>query len=133
MAKCYIAGPMRNKPEFNFPAFFEAEARLAAAGWVPFNPARLDVQAGEPYQNLTLEQQQAHAGAPSNTRRYAKRDLSILVDLLKAEDADALVLLPGWEESKGAQAEHAVAQWVGLRVLTLKEALSVLVESGRKA
>jgi hypothetical protein len=39
-----------------------------------------------------------------------KRDLDAI------QSCDALVLLPEWENSKGARAERAVAEWAGLRV-----------------
>ena len=41
----YIAGPMTGFPEFNFPAFFAAQAELEAKGWQVFNPAAKDVEA----------------------------------------------------------------------------------------
>ena len=43
MTTLYLAGPMRGIPEFNVPAFFEAEARLVSAGFNVINPARRDV------------------------------------------------------------------------------------------
>lgn len=39
--------------------------------------------------------------------------------------ADALVALPGWMNSKGAQEEVALAKAIGLPVLTIYEAMEV--------
>jgi hypothetical protein len=115
---------MRSKPAFNYPAFFAGEERLRDAGWEVFNPARMDVvlDDGGAAQNLSIDEQHAHAGAPTNARRYAKRDARILIDVLRVENGDAVVVLPDWEESVGARAEVAIARWVGLPILTLEEA-----------
>jgi hypothetical protein len=125
MRRCYLAGPMRSKPAFNYPAFFAGEERLRATGWDEvWNPARMDVvldNGGAPT-DLSIAEQNAHAGAPMNARRYAKRDAHILIDVLRVEEGDAIVVLPDWEESTGAKAEVAIARWVGLPVLTLEEA-----------
>lgn len=120
---------MRNKPAFNFPAFFEAERALREMGWVPLNPARMDVanHQANGYLGMSIEEQLTHASNPENARDYARRDLEVITSL-RREDGDALVLLPDWEESIGARAEKAVAEWVGLRVLTLEEALNGAAE-----
>jgi hypothetical protein len=125
MKRCYLAGPMRSKPQFNYPAFFAGEERLRDSGWAEvYNPARMDVvlDNGGADQNLSIDEQHAHAGAPINSRRYAKRDAHILIEVLRVEDGDAVVVLPDWEESTGAKAEVALARWVGLPILTLEEA-----------
>lgn len=124
MKRCYLAGPMRSKPQFNYPAFMDGAARLRAAGWEVFNPAEMDIEqdnGGAPT-TLSIEEQHAHASAFDNARRYAKRDCRVLIDELRAENGDAVVVLPDWEESTGARAEVAVARWVGLTFLTLEEA-----------
>ena len=115
---------MRTKPQFNYPAFFAGEEALKVTGWEVYNPARMDVvlDNGGAAQTLTLAAQHAHAGAPGNARRYAQRDAHILIEVLRVEDGDAIVVLPDWEESIGATAEVAIARWVGLPVLTLAEA-----------
>lgn len=131
--RCYVAGPMRSRPQFNYPAFMAAAASLAARGWEVFNPAAMDLEHdgadAAALGCLSIVEQEAHAGTPANARRYAARDLGVIVGRLRAEDGDAIVMLPGWEESVGARAERAVAEWCGLRVLTLEDALEEEVEA----
>lgn len=105
--KVYCAGPMRGHADWNFPAFFAASEFLEQQGYAAINPAQLDCDAGYPLERLKLltpeEFQEFLKGA-------MKRDLDAI------QGCDALVLLPGWEKSKGARAERAVAEWAGLRV-----------------
>ena len=127
--KCYLAGPMRSKPNYNYPAFMAGAAALRAKGWTVFNPAEMDIEQDGPIglaaeMSLTIEEQEHHAGKAWHARRYARRDLDVLLNQLEAEAGDAIVLLPDWHQSIGARAELAVAVWVGLRVLTLEEALA---------
>ena len=44
MKRCYISGPMRGHPSFNFPVFFALERELFRDGWVVSNPARKDIE-----------------------------------------------------------------------------------------
>jgi hypothetical protein len=105
--KVYCAGPMRGHADWNFPSFFAASEFLEQQGYAAINPAQLDIDAGYPLERLKLltpeEFQEFLKGA-------MKRDLDAI------QSCDALVLLPGWEKSKGARAERAVAEWAGLRV-----------------
>lgn len=86
--KIYIAGPMRGLPEFNFPAFNDMAAWLRAKGHTVYNPAEL------PNNQFTLE---------TNRSAFAT-ELSWI-----AENADAIYMLVGWEQSRGARAEWALA------------------------
>lgn len=124
--KAYIAGPMRSRRSFNYPSFYAAEGLLLAHGWDPINPARMDRVTGDVALHQcrdNIPKQRKHGGDPKNARRYADRDLNAIL-ALKGEEGDAIVLLEGWEESEGATAERAVGVWVGLRILTLREALA---------
>jgi len=119
---------MRSVPEFNYPAFMAAAKQLRAAGWVVFNPAELDIEMdnGGPDLGMTVAQQSAHADDFTNARRYAHRDTSILIQKLRAENGDAIVTLPSWGLSIGAQAEVHVARWVGLAHYSVAEAIAEL-------
>ncbi len=44
--KIYIAGAMRGKDKYNFPAFDAARDKLLALGYWPVNPADLDREVG---------------------------------------------------------------------------------------
>jgi len=96
--KIYLAGPMTGLPDLNFPAFHAAAESLRAQGRVVFNPAEL--------------------GFGANDYREA---LTACLAWICAE-AEALVVLPGWEKSPGAQAEVATAYALGLQVLKAPEA-----------
>jgi hypothetical protein len=108
--KLYIAGPMTGIPDWNYPAFFQAEAELRALGHQVLNPATND---GD-----TLEEALAAAGSPERPNHpwayYMKRDLPQVMDV------DALVVLPGWQDSKGARLEVHVATAIGLPLLILR-------------
>lgn len=91
--RVYVAGPMTGLPELNFPLFHRVTAELRARGALVVNPAELN---------------------PDPTADWTdcmRADLKALVD------CDAIVLLPGWEKSRGATLEHHVASKLGLRVL----------------
>lgn len=101
--KLYIAGPMTGMPDWNYPAFFAAEKWLDSIGIFGINPARTD---GE-----NLGEALARAGTPETAKPwgyYLRRAL------LKLSVADGLLLLPGWEKSKGARLEVHVARELGM-------------------
>lgn len=108
--KIYIAGPMSGLPDWNFPAFFEAEAQLEALGHQPVNPAHND--------GATVQEALESAGSPdipnNPWRWYMRRDLPQVLEV------DALCVLPGWQKSKGASLEVHVANAIGLPIYVLK-------------
>lgn len=114
----YVAGPMRNIPEFNFPAFMAAANQLRSEGHSVFNPAERDIERhgtdiskGNPTGSLTI----AAKDHGFNLRVALCDDLTYI-----CQTADAVALLPGWENSKGANAEKATAEALGLKVLYIK-------------
>lgn len=98
--KVYIAGPMRGLPNLNFEAFDAAAARWKAMGHQPFNPAETSRPLGYP----------TNGECPIALRHL------ILVDVLSIYHADAIALLPGWEKSRGATLEVALAQVLELPI-----------------
>lgn len=115
--KIYIAGPMRGIPEFNFPAFFAAEDKLKADGHEVFNPASrdnkrhgTDLSKG----NATGDEVQAVAQHGFSLRE-ALNDDTTWITLY----AEGIALLPGWQNSKGAFAEKALADALHLEIIYL--------------
>ena len=90
--RVYISGPMTGRPQYNRPAFFAMEKRLKALGFSVLNPA------GWPEQPTWED--------------YLRVDLAML-----SRYADAIMLLDGWEHSRGARTEAAMARGLGLPVL----------------
>lgn len=107
MRRVYISGPMRGIPQHNFPAFDEARDRFKGWGWDVWSPADADRHNG-------CDEQTPDRFGPADIRVFAKRDMEALLSF-RAEDCDAIAMLPGWENSKGAKAERALACWLGLR------------------
>jgi hypothetical protein len=101
--KVYLAGPMTGLPEYNFPAFMAAAARLRAIGHHVFNPAEADL---EKWGNM------AEIEAKATYRECLRTDLNWILD-----HAEAIALLPGWEKSKGVAAELALSKALGLEVI----------------
>jgi hypothetical protein len=114
----YLGGPMRSIPFFNFPAFNAAAHNLRQLGHTVFNPAEqdnerhgTDISKG----NVTGDESIAAEQHGFNLREALALDLDFI-----CREADAIALLPGWETSKGANAEYATALALGLQVLFLK-------------
>jgi hypothetical protein len=97
---------MTNYEHYNFPAFDSAAKQLREAGHTVFNPAENDRENGFDATGL-----QGHEAAEHgfDLRTALKQDLSWICD-----HAEGIALLEGWEESKGARAEVALAKALGL-------------------
>lgn len=98
--RIYIAGPMTGLPELNRAEFRKAVDFIWKAlkeTAIGFNPHQVADMLG-----WTEET------PPSEIASM------LLGDLI---DCHAIYMLRGWENSKGARAEHAVAVWIGLEII----------------
>lgn len=99
----YIAGPMSGYLEFNFPAFFQAEADLMERGWKVCNPANKE-------QEKTLDEKAFQTGDAMKAMSAGFNFRECFTwDVNKVIESDAIYMLEGWQYSPGACAEHAVA------------------------
>lgn len=129
----YVSGPMRAFDGFNFPAFFAAEEVLREQ--FPdadiCNPAREDIVRfglqdfliGDPTglaagRHLMNESEFGEA----ELRDALGRDLAYITAF-----CDLLVLLPGWQESRGAVSEAATAHAVGTLVVEMVQKADIHV------
>lgn len=91
--KLYLAGPMTGYSDFNYPTFNRYADLLREKGHVVFNPA------------------EAHEG---------QTDLPLVeyyrADLPEVMNADAIAVLPGWRDSKGARLEVELTRHIGRTV-----------------
>jgi Domain of unknown function (DUF4406) len=113
----YLAGPMRGYAQFNHPAFDAAAAELRAAGHEVFSPAEHDRNTGLDTTGMQGTDQEM-ALVPGGLRALLAADLAWI-----CANADAIVLLPGWQASSGATAEAAVGRALSLTVAELDEFL----------
>lgn len=109
MKSIYIAGPMTGLPEFNFPAFREAAQKYRDLGFAVISPAELDEQADFDPAGMTGNEDLTLHGF--SLRNILARDLELV------STVDGLILLKGWEKSKGARAELALAAALDLWVI----------------
>jgi len=107
MPNVYVAGPMRGKPDFNFPAFDDATLKLKALGYSVFSPADHDRSNGFQTEGLTGHESLTERGF--DLREALRADTEYI-----ATTADAILLLDGWQQSSGARAELALAAALGL-------------------
>lgn len=91
--KVYLSGPMTGIADWNFPAFQRATERWRMAGHTVLSP------------------HEGTGGLLDKPREFhLRRDLKMLAG------CDALVLLAGWEKSRGAVLEMLIAREIGLPI-----------------
>ena len=87
--RIYISGPIKGVPGY-YERFESAERRIRRLGHYPVNPARHP-------DGLSL-------------REYMRMDIYDLTI------CDAILMLPGWEQSGGASVERYLAEYLGMRI-----------------
>lgn len=95
----YISGPMTGMPEWNIPAFAKMAKLLRAKGLKVVNPH---------------ESHKPDAEKPWDW--YIRRDL---VNICKK--VGRVVVLPGWQNSRGASLEVYVAQKLGCEIIFVSD------------
>jgi hypothetical protein len=94
---------MRGYDQFNFKAFDRARDYLKACGHDPISPADMDRELGFDETLNSLE--------GFDYKDAMRRDIDAIFN------ADAIFMLNGWQASKGANAELALATALDLRIL----------------
>ncbi len=99
MKKIFISGKMTGlTPEEYGARFGAAEERLKAQGYEVFNPSRPEWNDAMHEDGLTYGE-------------------ILIIDFGKIREHDALYMLEGWKDSKGATAEHAFADAIGMEIM----------------
>jgi hypothetical protein len=102
----YLAGPMSGIKDNNALAFKQAAEELRDDGFMVVNPVEMDEEIGSDHDSGSLSEEDYTA--------FLGRDIIRILD----EDVDALVALPGWEESRGVALEVHVARELGKKVFS---------------
>ena len=97
LTRIYLSGPMSGIPEYNFPAFDQAEYEIASLGLCPINPHRFSEEVFAEF----------HAKGIEPTRHDFMRE-----DIKALARCDGIFMLPGWQKSWGAKWERIIAKHV---------------------
>ena len=98
MKSVYLSGPMTGIPKHNFPAFHDAATELRSMGFRVVNPAEINSVPGA-----------------NSWEQCLRNDIKALCD------CDAIILLPGWEGSRGAHLEVHIAHRVGMQIARIQD------------
>lgn len=122
----YIAGPMTNVPQFNIPLFDAAAAELRHQGHAVISPAELDSPQIRAEALASLDGKLIDEKIGDETwGQILARDVRIVADT-----CTGIVLLPGWQKSRGARLEVFVglltdkrfAEYVGGKIKDVSRA-----------
>lgn len=103
--RVYVAGPMTGIPHFNFPAFISMADLLRSEGFDVVSPAELDDPEDRERAMASPDGSPIHYESGKTWGDFLARDVKLLSD----GGFDAVIVLPGWERSKGARLETYVA------------------------
>lgn len=111
--KVYVCGPMTGVPHFNFPAFVAAVEDLREKGFEVVSPHELDSPSAKKAAEESLDGDPSHYADNDSWGNMLARDVKIIAD----RGVEAIVCLPGWENSRGAKLETFVGRLCGLQLL----------------
>jgi hypothetical protein len=103
MPRLYLAGPMSGLPGLNFPTFTAEAIRLRGLGYEVANPAEINPDKGMAWSECM------------------RADIKALCD------CDAIALLPGWRDSRGATLEQHIAERLGMCCFEVAELTDAVV------
>lgn len=106
----YIAGPMRGIYRYNFDAFDDAALMLSKRLDRCISPADLDRESGFDPDDLPDDHDWNTVPDDFDFLDCVNRDIEAI------KKCDAIYMLSGWENSTGANAELALAKWLGLHI-----------------
>jgi hypothetical protein len=115
----YIAGPMTGIPRFNIPRFDEVADWLRDLGMDPVSPAELDSDNDRARAMASPDGHVVHYENGKTWGDFLARDIKLIVD---TPDIDAIMVLEGWEGSRGARFETFTGskmRAVSLPIITL--------------
>jgi hypothetical protein len=116
--RVYLAGPMTGLPQFNYPAFERAAARLRGLGHEVVSPAEMDDPRIREISMLSMtgdmDTLKSHGVSHGD---FLARDVKVIAD----DGIQAVVVLPGWETSSGARHETFVAYLEGLPIVRMAQ------------
>lgn len=112
--KIYVAGPMSGIPNFNFPLFDAVTKFFRGYSHEVFNPAERDNER----HGVNISADNAEGSIEKAAAQHGFSLRQALEDDTRwiCQNAEAIALLPGWEKSKGANAEKALAEALGVQV-----------------
>jgi hypothetical protein len=117
----YVAGGMESVGgNMNEPLFDYVTEKLRAQGCTVMNPAELTRELIGPISKLLA---MSKAERKETRKGLLAKELKWIID-----NADYVVLLPGWEKSPGATAERATALAMGIPVHELPAEVALMQE-----
>ena len=100
MEVIYISGPMTGYPNFNREAFVRAEMCLIGKGKEVVSPSLVE----QDDEGMTWKPLQG------------KWEYYLKIALIKMLHCNTIVMLPGWQDSKGARVERYLAETLGFKI-----------------
>lgn len=123
--RAYLSGGMTKIPDFNFPLFFSVTEAARNQGWDIDSPAENDIRVLKEVMGPEADITTISGFAEGDPSKYVKSigPTSNLFcwDFKVITEADAIIMLPGWETSTGAKSERLVAEMCGKKVFLAKK------------